>query len=81
MPYELQFEVNDPFRMQFDSVKEIGADGSQVSWMDQMARIASGSDLMTVYALTSPTGVTGSAGTAENDRALGTAALPLITSD
>ena len=59
IPYELAFEANRPFNTQFSEGKEIGDDGNQVSWYDQLKRIPSGSELFTVKALTAPEGIGG----------------------
>ena len=57
MPWELQFETTDTYRNMFDSAKEFDATtGAQVSWMTQMGRIPTGSDLFTVYAWSAPIG-------------------------
>ena len=47
-PYRLRFDAVEPIKSMFSSDKEIGADGKQVSWLDQLARIEQGTEIMKV---------------------------------
>ena len=54
------FEATAQFKNMFQSDKEIGLDGKQISWIEQLQRIKSGAQLFTVRALTAPEGIEGS---------------------
>ena len=55
------FEATEKYRNMFSAEKEIGADGKQVSWLDQLQQgIPEGAELFTVRALTAPDGIEGS---------------------
>ena len=60
LPYKMGFAANEPFKSMFNKDKEIGSDGKQVSWLDQLQRIKKGDALFTVKALTAPEGIDGS---------------------
>ena len=47
-PYRLRFEAIEPISTMFSSEKELDGDGNQVSWLDQLARIGEGVELMKV---------------------------------
>ena len=55
-PYEINFVPTDAVKDMFSSEKEIGEDGKQVSWLDQMKRIPAGTDVFKVIAQKGPTG-------------------------
>ena len=55
-PWILSYEANEPYSSMFSSEKEIGEDGKQVSWLEQLQRLESGSELFTVRGLTAPPG-------------------------
>ena len=55
------FEATEKYKTMFSSEKEIGADGKQISWLDQLQQgIKEGAVLFTVKALTAPKGIEGS---------------------
>ena len=47
-PYDISFDPTDAVKNLFSSEKEIGPDGKQVSWLDQMKRIPAGTEIFKV---------------------------------